>query len=133
MAAGQELPRLPAAGCGELPDKPQRRPQSVTTVRGQSLSSPETRAAGIRRVTAVTGPETVVLGSGGPLETLREHDLVDEHRLLVFPLVLGGGKRLFADGGSPRHLTLTSARSTPSGVMINTYRRSTAGERRSPS
>ncbi|MEI5035872.1 dihydrofolate reductase family protein [Streptomyces sp. S1A(2023)] len=64
-----------------------------------------------------------MLGSGELLATLIEHDLVDEYRLLVFPLLLGGGKRLFADGGGPRHLKLTAAEPTPSGVLINTYRR----------
>ncbi|MFI7286840.1 dihydrofolate reductase family protein [Streptomyces anulatus] len=56
-----------------------------------------------------------------------EYDLVDEYRLLVFPLILGGGKRLFADGRSPRRLTLTATRPTPSGVLINTYRRPAEG------
>ncbi|MFJ4685589.1 dihydrofolate reductase family protein [Streptomyces sp. NPDC088789] len=76
----------------------------------------------VRRVTAASDGETVVLGSGGLLETLIEHDLVDEYRLLVFPLVLGSGKRLFAPGKAPRRLTLTATRPTPSGVLINTYR-----------
>ncbi|MFJ9886076.1 dihydrofolate reductase family protein [Streptomyces sp. NPDC091287] len=79
--------------------------------------------AEIRRITAASGGETVVLGSGELLATLSEHDLVDEYRLLVFPLLLGGGKRLFADGRSPRRLSLTAMRPTPSGVLINTYRR----------
>ncbi|MFI1246440.1 dihydrofolate reductase family protein [Streptomyces anulatus] len=83
--------------------------------------------AEISRITAESGGETVVLGSGELLATLIEHDLVDEYRLLVFPLLLGGGKRLFADGRSPRHLTLTATRPTPSGVLINTYRRAAQG------
>ncbi|MEU3601728.1 dihydrofolate reductase family protein [Streptomyces sp. NPDC006798] len=80
----------------------------------------------VSRIKAASEKETVVLGSGGLLGTLMEHDLVDEYRLLVFPLVLGGGKRLFADGKS-RRLTLTATRPTPSGVVINTYRRRTEG------
>jgi dihydrofolate reductase len=76
----------------------------------------------VARAKAATEAETVVLGSGDLLRTLVEHDLVDEYRLLVFPLVLGRGKKLFADGGTPRRLTLTATRSTPSGVLINTYR-----------
>ncbi|MFD8712972.1 dihydrofolate reductase family protein [Streptomyces anulatus] len=78
----------------------------------------------ISRIKAASGSETVVLGSGGLLGSLIEYDLVDEYRLLVFPLLLGSGKRLFADGRSPRRLTLTATRPTPSGVLINTYRRS---------
>lgn len=81
----------------------------------------------VRRIKAASESETVVLGSGGLLATLIEHDLVDEYRLLVFPLILGGGKQLFADGKSPRRLTLTATRPTPSGVLINTYRRRAGG------
>lgn len=82
-------------------------------------------AAEVGRIKAASEPETVVLGSGGLLRTLIEHDLVDEYRLLVFPLILGSGKQLFPAGRNPRHLTLTSTRPTPSGVLINTYRRHT--------
>ncbi|MFD5643427.1 dihydrofolate reductase family protein [Streptomyces anulatus] len=81
----------------------------------------------ISRIKAASGSETVVLGSGGLLGSLIEYDLVDEYRLLVFPLLLGSGKRLFADGRSPRRLTLTATRPTPSGVLINTYRPSAEG------
>ncbi|MCX4970913.1 dihydrofolate reductase family protein [Streptomyces sp. NBC_00654] len=76
---------------------------------------------------AASESETVVLGSGGLLGTLIEYDLVDEYRLLVFPLILGRGKQLFADGESPRRLTLTATQPTPSGVLINTYRRRAEG------
>lgn len=67
--------------------------------------------------------EILVLGSGGLLRTLVEHDLVDEYRLLVFPLILGHGKKLFADGVTPRSLTLVGATASTTGVLINTYRR----------
>ncbi|MGC5530244.1 dihydrofolate reductase family protein [Streptomyces sp. SR-10] len=76
----------------------------------------------ISRIKAASGSETVVLGSGELLGSLIEYDLVDEYRLLVFPLLLGSGKRLFADGRTPRRLTLTATRPTPSGVLISTYR-----------
>ncbi|WP_411079469.1 dihydrofolate reductase family protein [Streptomyces sp. cmx-18-6] len=78
--------------------------------------------AEIRRIKAASEEETVVLGSGGLLGTLMEAGLVDEYRLLVFPLILGRGKRLFTDGMGPRDLTLTATEPTPSGVLINTYR-----------
>ncbi|MFE3249573.1 dihydrofolate reductase family protein [Streptomyces sp. NPDC059209] len=79
-------------------------------------------AAEVRRVKAASEGETLVLGSGGLLGTLIGADLVDEYRLLVFPLVLGSGKRLFTDGRSPRGLRLTATEPTSSGVLINTYR-----------
>ncbi|WP_405621722.1 dihydrofolate reductase family protein [Streptomyces sp. NBC_01511] len=92
-----------------------------TTVLGAGL------AQEVSRIKAASETETVVLGSGELLGTLIEHDLVDEYRLLVFPLILGGGKRLFADGEGPRSLTLTASQQTPSGVLINTYRRRAEG------
>ncbi|MDP9949091.1 MULTISPECIES: dihydrofolate reductase family protein [Streptomyces] len=87
-----------------------------TTVLGADLT------AEVGRVKAASEEETVVLGSGGLLGTLIEAGLVDEYRLLVFPLILGSGKRLFTDGTGPRALTLTATERTPSGVLINTYR-----------
>lgn len=83
--------------------------------------------AEVRRIKGASARETVVLGSGGLLASLIEHDLVDEYRLLVFPLLLGSGKRLFTGGGGPRRLTLTGTRATPSGVLITTYRRPEGG------
>ena len=49
-------------------------------------------------------------------------ELIDEYHIWVFPLVLGKGKRLFEDGVPPRGLALVETRSTPKGVLINTYR-----------
>ncbi|MFC9938361.1 dihydrofolate reductase family protein [Nocardiopsis alba] len=82
-------------------------------------------ATEVDRIKTEVEGEIVVPGSGDLLRTLIEHDLVDEYRILIFPLLLGGGKRLFAEGTVPRHLTLASARATPSGVLITTYRRAT--------
>ncbi len=79
----------------------------------------------VDRIKTEVKGEIVVPGSGDLLRTLIEHDLVDEYRLLVLPLLLGGGKRLFAEGTVPRHLTLASTRATPSGVLITTYHRTT--------
>ncbi|HSH92738.1 MAG TPA: dihydrofolate reductase family protein [Roseimicrobium sp.] len=76
----------------------------------------------LRRLKASEGPALHVWGSGELLQTLMAADLIDEHRLWVFPLVLGQGKRLFGNGLPPRRLRLIETRSTPSGVLINTYR-----------
>jgi len=77
--------------------------------------------AEVRRLKASNGPELHVWGSGELLQTLIGADLVDEHRLWVFPVVLGKGKRLFENGVPPRGLTLVETARTPKGVLINTY------------
>ena len=77
---------------------------------------------GIRRLKASDGPPLHVWGSGGLLQTLIRADLVDEHRLWVFPVVLGKGKRLFANGLPPHRLTLVETKSTATGILLNTYR-----------
>ncbi|MFE1763624.1 dihydrofolate reductase family protein [Streptomyces angustmyceticus] len=62
-------------------------------------------------------------GSSDLIHTLQRHDLVDEYRLLVHPVVLGTGKRLFADGAAPAAWTLTHSRSTAAGVQYCVYER----------
>jgi dihydrofolate reductase len=62
-----------------------------------------------------------VHGSGGLAQTLIEHDLVDEYRLLVFPVHLGSGKKLFRDGAKAAALRLTGTMATGAGVIIATY------------
>lgn len=76
----------------------------------------------IRRLKASEGPVLHVWGSSALLQTLIGADLIDEHRLWVFPVLLGEGKRLFEKGVPPRGLSLVTTRSTPSGVLLNTYR-----------
>jgi dihydrofolate reductase len=72
------------------------------------------------------GPEIQVHGSPGLIQTLLEHDLIDELRVWVFPVTLGSGKRLFGDGTQPIALELTDSSVSATGVTINTYVR--AGE-----
>jgi len=76
----------------------------------------------LRRLKASDGPALHVWGSSKLLQTLIAADLVDEYRLWVFPLVLGEGKRLFESGVPPRGLSLVATKSTPSGVLVVTYR-----------
>lgn len=77
---------------------------------------------GVRRLKASDGPELHVWGSGELLQTLIGADLIDEHRLWIFPVVLGEGKRLFENGVPPRSLSLVATQSTPRGVLVNKYR-----------
>jgi dihydrofolate reductase len=67
------------------------------------------------------GPELQVHGSGNLIQTLLRHGLVDEFRLWVFPLVLGSGKRLFAEGTVPAGLKLVDSTVSTTGVVIGTY------------
>ena len=67
------------------------------------------------------GRELQVHGSGGLAQTLMQHDLVDEYRLLTYPVVLGEGKRLFADGAKPAALNLIEHKATSTDVSIDVY------------
>ena len=69
----------------------------------------------------------VVPGSIRLVRTLLEHDLVDELRLMVFPVVLGGGKRIFADTGEKKRLRLADSKMVGDGVAILTYQRAGDG------
>jgi dihydrofolate reductase len=72
------------------------------------------------------GPEIQVHGSPGLLQTLLEHDLIDEYRLWIFPVVLGRGKRVFGKGAFPAGLKLEASDVTATGVTVNVYRRAGA-------
>jgi dihydrofolate reductase len=67
------------------------------------------------------GPELQVHGSSDLIQTLLRHNLVDEYRLWVFPVVIGSGKRLFADGAIPAGLRLVDSTVSTTGVVIGTY------------
>ena len=64
----------------------------------------------------------VVLGSGQLARTLMEHDLVDEYGLMIHPLLLGGGKRLFDEDGAKRPLRIVDSKTSTTGVILATYR-----------
>ncbi len=66
--------------------------------------------------------EVQVHGSHGLAQTLIQNDLIDEYRLLIFPVMLGTGKRLFGSGTVPRALKLVHSRTTGTGVIISVYR-----------
>ena len=80
----------------------------------------------IKELKQQDGPDLQVHGSGNLIQTLLEHDLVDEFWLKIFPVTLGNGKRLFDKGTIPAAFTLTESKTSPSGVIIASFKR--AGE-----
>ena len=79
--------------------------------------------AAVARLKEEDGPELQVHGSADLIQTLLEHDLVDELSLMVFPVLLGDGKRLFAAGTVPGGLELVDAEISATGVIMARYRR----------
>jgi dihydrofolate reductase len=78
-------------------------------------------AEAVARLKQQPGKDMVVLGSGELVQSLLRRDLVDQFMLLIHPLVLGSGRRLFGDGGAPAALRLADTRTTTTGVVIATY------------
>jgi dihydrofolate reductase len=77
---------------------------------------------GVRGVKSKDGPDLVVWGSSTLTSVLLGQGLVDEVVLIVYPVLLGRGKRFFSDSADPRELALVSTKAMSSGVLINTYR-----------
>ncbi len=80
----------------------------------------------VKKLKEQDGPEIQVHGSGNLIQTLLKHDLVDELWLKIFPITLGRGKRLFAEGTIPVGFKLLESKTSPTGVIIASYAR--AGE-----
>jgi dihydrofolate reductase len=77
---------------------------------------------GIRNIKSTDGPDLIVWGSSTLTSVLLGEGLVDEVVLMVYPILLGRGKRFFSDTVDPRELAFVSTKVTPTGVLINTYR-----------
>jgi len=78
-------------------------------------------AEAVARLKEEPGKDLVVLGSGELVQSLMRRNLVDEYVLLIHPLVLGSGRRLFADGAAFAALRLVGTKTTSTGVVITTY------------
>ena len=78
-------------------------------------------AEGVAALKQGHGPELQVHGSGNLVQTLLRHNLVDEFRLWVFPVVIGSGKRLFSDGAVPAGLKLVDTKVSTTEVLMGTY------------
>ena len=79
--------------------------------------------AAVRALRAADGGELQVHGSAGLVQTLLREDLVDVLRVIVFPVSVGEGKRLFGEGASPRTWQLTSSKASSTGALMCEYRR----------
>ncbi|MDQ0080244.1 dihydrofolate reductase [Variovorax boronicumulans] len=77
---------------------------------------------GIQRIKSQAGPDLVLWGSSTLTSTVLEHGLADEAMLIVYPVLLGTGKRLFAEGTPPRSFELVSTKAMPSGIILSAYR-----------
>jgi dihydrofolate reductase len=79
-------------------------------------------AEGVSNLKRQDGKDILIFGSGQLVNTLMGHDLVDEYRLMIFPVVLGSGKRLFGDGsGTTKTLRLADTKTFASGVVVLSY------------
>jgi dihydrofolate reductase len=87
---------------------------------GSSLLGDDVPAR-VAELKARPGGELQVHGSAGLVQTLLRHELVDELRLLTFPIVLGTGKRLFGEGAVPAAMRLTESRTTSTGTVVAVY------------
>jgi dihydrofolate reductase len=97
-----------------------RRPESLKWGPVEGLG--QDIVEGVRRIKAKDGRDLIVWGSSTVTPVLLEHGLADEVLLLVYPVLLGTGKRFFSDGAPPRELALVGTKAASSGVVISTYR-----------
>jgi dihydrofolate reductase len=113
---------------GPMADSLNRARKYVATHRADSLDWGPVEAlgadiaAGIRAVKAGEGPDLIVWGSSTLTPLLIAEGLADEVLLLVFPVLIGRGKRIFSDTVAASELRLVSSKATPAGVIISTYR-----------
>jgi len=95
------------------------RPDSLDWANSEWLG--EDVVARLRELKAANGPDLLVQGSSELVHQLLEHGLVDEWHLMVFPVLLGKGKRLFADGTLPSALELVRSQVSTTGVVVAEY------------
>jgi dihydrofolate reductase len=105
-----------------LPKYVASRTLSEPLVWNNSTLIPGDVAEGVRQLKLQPGKDLHVIGSGVLVQALIGNDLVDEYRLMIHPIVLGTGARLFRDGNARRPLALVESTASSSGVLIATYR-----------
>jgi dihydrofolate reductase len=96
--------------------------RTLTAATWNAQIMPGEAAAEVMCLKQEPGHNMLIYGSGQLVESLRQHNLIDEYRLMVFPLVLGKGKRLFSEGNDTSSLKLVATHTTSTGVLMLTYR-----------
>lgn len=118
----------PTAPKSPMADRLNAATKHVVTHRPESLAWGPFEGVGsnlvdsVRNIKAKGGPDLILSGSSTLTSTLLEHELADEVILFVDPVLLGKGKRLFAEGTPPRALALESTLAMPSGIVMLTYK-----------
>src|SRR4051812_41891111 len=118
----------PKAGKSPMADRLNAATKYVATHRPESLGWEPVKDLGadiigsIHSIKSTDGPDLIVWGSSTLTSPLLEQGLVDEVVMLVYPVLLGRGKRLFSDKVDARELAFVSTKATPTGVLLNTYR-----------
>lgn len=117
----------PQAPAGPMADRLNAATKFVVTHRPESLAWGPAEAIGpdfiegVRRLKAQSGPDLILCGSSTLTPALLDHGLADELHLIVYPALLGAGKRLFAEGTPARGFELIRSRTLASGVILNAY------------
>jgi len=118
----------PKAPAGPMADGLNAATKFVVTHRPESLAWGPFEAVsadvveGMRRIKSQAGPDLVLWGSSTLTSTLLAQGLADEVMLIVYPVLVGTGKRLFAQGTPGRAFELVGTKTTPSGLLLNTYK-----------
>lgn len=118
----------PKAPSGPMADRLNAARKYIVTHRPESLQWGPFEGVGpnliddVRRIKSQHGPDLLLCGSSTLTSTLLEQGLADELLLIVYPVLLGTGKRLFREGTPPRTFELLSTRTTPTGVLLNRFK-----------
>jgi dihydrofolate reductase len=118
----------PNAGSSPMADRLNAATKYIATHRPDSLGWGPVKdlgtdiVEGVRGLKSTEGPDLIVAGSSTLTSVLLGHELVDEMVLIVYPVLLGRGKRILADSVDARELAFVSRKTTPTGVLLNTYR-----------
>ena len=118
----------PTAPSSPMADRLNAATKFIATHRPESLEWGPFQALGpdlvegVRRIKSQEGPDLVLSGSSTLTSTLLEHGLADEVLLIVYPVLLGTGKRFFAEGTPARTFELASTKAMPSGIILTSYK-----------